>query len=577
MIKRYTLELIAVLVISAFFCQPSWAKEDTAQISLEKTAISKQNVQLYRVKKGDVISAIIRRLPGITMDDIPDNYRIIKELNPDVENFNKLYVGQVIKLPGKSINPVKQKEEDASSAAASTPSTAPTATTTSTNSTDSQNYKVKKGDSLIKIINRHLKIKAGITKALNLIKSMNPRISNVNKIYIGQTILLPGQTVYVQTPDETKIAQQTGDTQSEAEKIIETKSTNIMPKEAKLTLMKHILTQMNISVSSSGNYYLPVSKTGQITIDCRKIPVIEFDDKTTVFLDWDNRLNRNLRKMILDKWKNFAIIKVDKKDDIIVLLKKVFSTTKIYSISKRETPITTGGSPSLEVIVDWVIAKSDAEQKQSLAQGLRFVEGNNSLLPNAIKNYAKQNGLIITEINKETGLARKPEEIYSLPAMTVFPKKSAKEFSYELVNYLGFEATKDADVKVFNMDKDGFNLSVKADVMLKTADKKYIITSRGIPSQFIDVFKKERYGLIFVADSDPPKVLMEKILSSLAIPSTSGYFTFSGTDKNQAPYIFGFTGTKIKTDKNLYVIDFAIDDGLRGLISEFWQANVARY
>ncbi len=576
MIKRYTLELIAVLIIAVIFCQPSWAKEDTAQMLLEKTAVSKQNVQLYRVKKGDVISAIIRRLPGITMDDIPDNYRIIKELNPDVENFNKLYVGQVIKLPGKSINPVKQNEEDAASAV-STASTTPTASTTSTTSTESQNYKVKKGDSLIKIINRHLKIKAGITKALNLIKSMNPMISNVNKIYIGQTILLPGQTVYVQTPDETKIAQQTGDNQSEAEKIIETKSTSIMPKEAKLTLMKHILTQMNISVSSAGNYYLPISKTGQITIDCRKIPVIEFDDKTTVFIDWDNRLNKNLRKMILDKWKNFAIIKVDKKDDIIVLLKKVFSTTKIYNISKRETPITTGNSPSLEVIVDWVIAKSDSGQTQSVVQGLRFVEGNNSLLPNAIKNYAKQNGLVITEINKETGLARKPEEIYSLPAMTVFPRNSAKDFSCALVDYLGFDATKDADIKVFNMAKDGFNMSIKTDVLVISADKKYVISSHNFPSQFIDMLKKEQYKLISVSDSDPPKVLMEKILSNLAIPSTSGYFTFSGADKNQAPYVFGFTGTKIKTDKNLYVIDFAIDDGLRGLISELWQANVARY
>ena len=61
MIKRYTLEIIAVLIITAFFYQPSWAKEDTAQISLEKTAVSKQNVQLYKVKKGDVLNAVVVR------------------------------------------------------------------------------------------------------------------------------------------------------------------------------------------------------------------------------------------------------------------------------------------------------------------------------------------------------------------------------------------------------------------------------------------------------------------------------------------------------------------------------------
>ena len=109
MIKCCTWELIAALFFIAFFCQPSVAKEDTAQMSLKKTVVSKQNVHLYKIKKGDVISAIIRRLPGITEDDIPDNYRIIKELNPAIEDINKLYAGQLIKLPGKSIHSIEEE------------------------------------------------------------------------------------------------------------------------------------------------------------------------------------------------------------------------------------------------------------------------------------------------------------------------------------------------------------------------------------------------------------------------------------------------------------------------------------
>jgi hypothetical protein len=38
-----------------------------------------------------------------------------------------------------------------------------------------------------------------------------------------------------------------------------------------------------------------------------------------------------------------------------------------------------------------------------------------------------------------------------------------------------------------------------------------------------------------------------------------------------------FSGTKIKTDKDLYVIDFEIDQELRGLLSEVWSVNIARY
>lgn len=560
MLKRYALELIVVFIFTAIFCQPSFGKEDTAQISLKKTAVSKQNVHLYKIKKGDVISAIIRRLPGITDDDIPDNYRIIKQLNPDIANLNKLYAGQFIKLPGKSINPVLTK---------------------STTSTSTHTYKIKKGDSLITIIDRELKIKTDTLQTLKLIKSMNPQIANANKIYPGQVIKLPGKTVVVQFPEETKIIERatvsSTENQPQPGEIVKIKEKIVMSQAAKLAVIKHILTQMNASISSSGNYYLPISKTGQVTIDCAKIPVIEFDDKTTVFLDWENRLNDNLKKIIRENWKNFFIITVDKKDDVVTILRKVIAATKAYSMTKRDTPISAGSNPPLEVIVDWLITKTDSKQKTPLMQALRFVPENNSLLPKAIKYYARKNGLIITEIDGEKGLAGKPEEIYSLPAMPVFPATSAKDFSYALVTHLGFSANKDADVKIFNVAKDGFNLSIKADLLINNADKKYIIYSRILPLQFINIFKEKGYGLIFVDGSESPKIIMEKILPGLAIPSTYGYFSFSGVDKNQASFTFGFTGTKIKTDKDQYIIDFAIDDGLRSLISELWQASFARY
>ncbi len=559
MIKRYTLKLIAVFIFTAFFCQPSWAKEDTAQLSLKKTAVSKQNVHLYKIKQGDVISAIIRKIPGITEDDIPDNYRIIKQLNPDIANLNKLYAGQIIKLPGKSNSPV----------------------TTPSRSTGTQTYKIKKGDSLITIIDRELKIKTDTLKTLNLIKSMNPRIANANKIYAGQVIKLPGRTVVVQTPGDAKIVEQAvaspTESQNQPGEIIKIKEKIVMSQAAKLAVIKHILTEMNASILTSGNYYLPISKTGQVTIDCAKIPVIEFDDKTAVFLDWENRLNDSLKKMIRENWKNFSIIKVDKKDDVVAILRKIIAATKAYSITKRDTPMSTGSLPPVEVVVDWQIAQKDPKQNRSLIQALRFVPENNSLLPKAIKNYARKNGLIITEIDGENGLAGKPEEIYSLPPIPVFPATSAKDFSYALVTHLGFIARKDADVKVFDVAKDGFNLSIKADVLINNADKKYIIYSRSLPLQFINVFKGKGYGLILIDGSDSPKVIMEKILPRLAIPSTYGYFSFSGVDKNQAPFTFGFTGTKIKTDKDQYIIDFAIDDGMRSLIGELWQASFARY
>jgi hypothetical protein len=575
MINRYTLALLAAIFSAVFFCGLSMAKEDTAQITLKKTATSKQKLYTYTVKKGDMISTIVRQISNINEEDIKDNYQLIKDLNPDISNLNRLYTGQLLVLPGKPLSEPGQNksesktEENATSAAYSA------------KPAGRDTYAIVKGDSLIKIIHRELKIKSNTQQMLKVIQSLNPRIVDVNRIYAGQTIKLPGQKVFVKAADEEKIVVpevvKQAESQTQPEEIIELKEKIVMPPEARLALIKHVITQMNGSMMTTGNYYLPIPKTGQVTIDCSKIPVIEFDDQTIMFLDLDNRAEDNLKKMINDNWANYYLIKVDKRDDVIAVLKKIFNTAKDYSMTKRETPMTIGSLPPVDLIVDWIITKANSKQSQPLMQGLSIVYGNNPLLPKSIKNYAQKNGLIITEFSEETGVVGNPEEIYSLSPMHIFPTTSVKDFSYALISYLGFKADKDAEVKVFNIVKDGFNLSIKADVLVKSAGKRYIIYSRILPAQFVSALEKAGYEVIFVAEDDPPKTIVEKILPCLNATFASGLFTFSGVDKNQAPYVLSFQGTKIKTDTNLYIIDFEIDQGLRSLLREAWAANIARY
>ena len=571
MIKRCVLVFIVIIISAAFIYQTVAAKEDTAQITLKKTAVHQKKLYTYTVKKGDLLSTIIRNIPGITEKDISNNYQLIKELNPTIADFNNLEPGQLLVLPGKSVTIAEEKDV-----------TTPPAVTSAISSTGGKRYTIKRGDTLFKIIRRELKItKTNIPKTLRIIKSINPGIRNINKIYAGKIMKLPGKTIFVKTPEETKAVEQGVDKLSEKiiqpEKIIEIKEKIFMTSEARLAVLKQVITQMNGSVTTTGNYYIPIPKTGQVTIDCSKIPVIEFDDNTTVFLDLENRIHNNLKKMISDNWANYYFVKVDKNDDIIALLKKVINTSKHYSMTKSEKPMMIGAYPPVEVVVDWAIVSTISKQAKPLKQGLRLIHENNLLLPKSIKNYSQKNGLIITEISGESGIVGKPEEVYSLPPMPVFPTTSAKDFSYALVSSLGFSAEKDVDIQMFDAVKDGFNLSIKADVVVNNENKKYIIYSQSLSPQFANSLKQAGNELIFVNDKDDPKNIMEKILHGLNISFTSGNFTFSGPEKNQAPYALNFIGTKIKTDKDLYVIDFDIDQELRGLLQEVWSANIAKY
>ncbi len=576
-------------------CAAVWAaEEDTAQMTFIKTALPKTTLHIYRVQKGDTISAIIRKIPDVSEKDVHPYFEMIKALNPDIENLDSIPVGRDLVLPGKPATPEAQK------VAAKAPelSAAP----------DTQAYRVKKGDTLIRIINRELGVVSKHQQTLMAIQGLNPAIQDVNRIYAGQTIRLPeGQTVakvIVQTVEKPREIEQKIQPAPEASsvrtedktqlpqkiEILEQAPDALPPKEAepparehkavvltpaaRLAAIKHIVTQMGGSMVTSGNYYLPVSKTEQLTIDCAIIPVVELD-ASTIFLDMGNRSDMQLKKMITDRWSNYSLIRIDGKDDVVTALKKIMKQTKHYEMTKAQKPVSVGRAPALEVALDWLITRKDAPQ--AAMQGLRFVYDNEPRYPAAVLNHAKRHGLFITEISPEKGLLDKPAEVYSMPPVTVLPTSSARNFAHALLSFLNVAGKKDVDVRVFNIEKDGFNLAIKADVVAEHQGRKFILFSRDLPPQFVTILEKAGNELVFIFDKDDYAKTLETLLRTFSFPNAAGYFTFSGLDKNHPQYVFGFQGVKIKADQDIYVVRAGFSDDMRGLLKEGWQATVVRY
>ncbi|MGD0170151.1 MAG: LysM peptidoglycan-binding domain-containing protein, partial [Smithella sp.] len=177
MIKRYVFVLVLVFFSFAFIFQLSTAataKEDTAQLKLKKTAIPSKKLYTYTVKKGDVLSNIIKSIPGVTEEDVSKNYEIIKELNPNISDLDNLEAGQSLILPGKPLTETENNETDIK-----------TTVTHNISSIGRKYYLIKRGDTLFKIIRRELKNETNIENTLKVIKSINPGIKNVNRIYAG--------------------------------------------------------------------------------------------------------------------------------------------------------------------------------------------------------------------------------------------------------------------------------------------------------------------------------------------------------------------------------------------------------
>ena len=106
----------------------------------------------YTVQRGDTLSGIAAK-HGISLARI-------KELNPQIENYNLIYAGQTVYVEGTVSN---------------APTPAPAA--------PRKMYTVQRGDTLSGIAKKH-----GISLAR--IKELNPQIKNFNLIYAGQTVYI---------------------------------------------------------------------------------------------------------------------------------------------------------------------------------------------------------------------------------------------------------------------------------------------------------------------------------------------------------------------------------------------------
>jgi len=315
-----------------------------------------------------------------------------------------------------------------------------------------------------------------------------------------------------------------------------------------------------------------------VTIDCSTIPAVELDDGNIILLDFSNRIPDTLKNMIQVNWKNYHPVKISDLESTAASLQKIINASNIYTMSRRTTPYIVGSNPPLQLSIEWMITKS-ASGGTPYLQGLSFVTGNDQLLPKPMITYAERNGLIITEIMVGSGVVSASDEEYPIPHVSTMNTGTNTELINTLLNDLGYPTAKDAEVGIFDTTKEGFNMSIKADLTVKKEDKQIIILSKKIPQQFIDNLKNRGMEALFLEEGETRKAVIEKVLHVMNIPFSFNSFSFSIPEKTSNPKVtVSFPAFKIERDKGyFYLIDFDIDYDIYGLLNNKWGVNIVKY
>jgi len=527
-----------------------FAAEGSAHLSFQKTALAGEGARTYTIKKGDTISHIVRR-----MGTAAPPYDTLKSLNPHIPDLNMIYPGQQLNLA-----PEAGKNE-----ASILPGT--------------RNYTAKKGDSITRIIRSELGAKPGdVASLLRQLQLLNPGIENINKIYPGQLLKLPRSSKTIGEQDLARKAAPGPAAAAfpEQEKAPPSLPVNL-PRESTLTILRHIVEQLKGTLMTSGNYYIPLPEAGQVTIDCTTIPVVELDDGTAVLLDFSQRLPNELTRLIRTNWQNYQSIKIESGDNIASILHKVIGSSKSYTITKVQKPILLEDEPQVLLSPDWLIMKKGPSDQPLSQLGLFFDAERSQLLPRLIRERAKKKGIDICEILADKIQPGRMETPAKAPAMPRITGGNQDELLQNFFTFLDLEFLRNREVKIFDSAKDGFNLSIKAEWLVKKGSKTVLIHKNKLPQQFIDVLRGEGMEPLYLAQGLSKKSLLAGILAPLNVPCQFALFSVPES-RRKDKFALTFPALKIDSGKGpFYMIEFDMAEDVYEFLADNWKLGIIRY
>jgi hypothetical protein len=543
--------LPAFFILFIFFAlmtfQEAQAREETAHLTLKKTAVVSDRSSVYIVRHGDNLSNILKTRLGGTAGSASQNLMTIRRLNPDIKDLNRIYPGQSIKLPG-AIMPAEGR--------------------------DYQDYNVKTGDSLWAIIEAQLGVAATeIGKTLRHILHLNPGIKDINRIYPGQIIKLPKRE-----REETSSPAAPVEPREETPAAV-TAVPSFQLSNRELSVIRYVIGLTGGSVVTNGNYYFPLSATDQLVINCATVPVIEMKDGTRAVMDFLDQVPEDVKKQFNRIWSNFIVISEAGTDGVFSVLETAINHSKTYSFNKAGKSLSLGKEPEVRIFPGWVLAKKAADGSEQNLYGLSLIDQRSQPLPVKIAGYAEKNGFPIVELNDQFEKVNGIDDGPSSPEIKVLAPGGLVEMADSLLRFLGYVPVKGSWVKIFDPGKDGFQLSIKAELMIHTGDHALLYVEKELPRQFIDILKKDGTKTIIISEKTQRKELVEKTLEALNLPFSVGKFEFpsSGRAKRDRWQIL-LPAIKLAGDRNsFYLVDFDMDRQLYELLHKRWGIQLVRY
>ena len=532
----------------------------------------------YVVKKDDWIYKLFRQKGEIANKDFPEFLRIFKRINSHIHDIDLIRAGQHIIIPLKKLKPGSMSGQSSG-----------VVTIPFVNIPDipenfkaySTKYTVQKGDCISIVISKRYGPvgEEPYKQGLKLFRRINPDIKDLNRIYVGQDILIPDPIILSQ-PWYPTLFDPSADTsiRSHMPPSIPTSKTvpvSSVSKDKEVQPAAPLSTVSSVldgKLLTNGIYYFPRPGREDFALDLSRTPLMEFENGTRILFFMDDNYQGTELDRVKAFWKDVHSVRITPKDSLKFVFDRVFNTLGKDFLKSFLSFYDHG--VTVEVRGEWIFDKIVEKGKSVRHFCISLIDHPVEGTPESIVRYLDQNNIVLKEIVTGNNTAKQksngPVSRKSAEIVNIIDASDQKTFVNDLIMAIGFTYSPHVSI---SFPYSGVQVKTVSNLVTGSCETPFLIDFGDLYGDAVSAIEKTGFTIIQIKNDDHDSVIIQKILDAMKISYTNNP-TFLAAKRpvihNTALTIPGFLVSGSVKQRRLFsfaklhdgIIQFLTDQGI---------------
>ena len=473
----------------------------------------------YIVQKDDWVYKIFRQKGELSARDFREFLSIFKRFNPHIHNIDRIRPNQHIIIPLKKIEPGTFPDQESGTV------TIPFVTISKISDlidSYASSYEVRRGDSISKLISKRFGQygSKSYQQGVQLFKTINPQVVDLNFIYVGQQLKLPEASVQNQAWYQSlfdkagRIKKElTGSTMGSAPPA--TPAPVVRDMKSPEDPISETVAALDGTLRNRGTYFFPRKGQADFELDLSRFPVMELKDGTRiVFADKTDADRANLEELPR-LWDKVRIVDIDVDSQAQTILSSVMQKTETV------TPLTqvsfSDHGMDVTVTAKWIKASPPDPDGIVRHTCISAIEDKGQKTPDTIIRYLDQHHIVIKDIMENKSPAdMQPDtassEPFVLPDILALVPIQRKAFARDLIEALGGQYAKDIAV---SFPYAGIQIQAVSNLVSTPYGKEFLLDFGDLYGDAVQEIEKTGLKVVQIKHDANIKMLISRILAEM--------------------------------------------------------------